>query len=209
MPEAVGAAESTALRTLEELNKRKPGNELGQEQFLKILMTQLANQNPMEPVNDTEFIAQLAQFSSLEQLQSLNEKMDMENTRNLVGKYVYVEVKNASGQTEWLTGKVEGVLKVDGVDHVVIGGELYPTSKVVGVLDSDLFEAEDTHAEDLLSVTSTSLIGKTITAAYLGEDGASATLTGVVEKIVIRNGMVYALVEGREIPVSDIEEISL
>lgn len=208
MPEAVIGASGVPLRTLEEMNKRKPTTELGQEQFLKILMTQLANQNPMEPVNDTEFIAQLAQFSSLEQLQSLNEKMGTENVRNLVGKYVYVEVQGPNG-TEWLPGKVDGVVKVDGVDHVIIEGELYPASKVVGVLDSDLFETEDTQAQDMLSVSSTSLIGKTITAAYLGEDGASATLTGVVEKIVIRNGMVYALVEGREIPVSDIEEISL
>lgn len=208
MPEAVGAAHETTLRTLEELNKRTPGNVLGQDQFLKILMTQLANQNPLEPVNDTEFIAQLAQFSSLEQLQALNAKMDTENTRSLVGRYVYVEVENASGQTEWLTGKVEGVVQVNGEDHVIIAGELYPASKVVGVLDSGLFETEDTQGQDLLSVSSTSLIGKTITAAYLGEDGPTA-ITGVVEKILIRNGMVYALVGNREIPVSDIEEISL
>lgn len=47
-------------------------NDLDKDAFLKLLVTQLANQNPLNPVEDKEFIAQLAQFSSLEQIQSLN-----------------------------------------------------------------------------------------------------------------------------------------
>lgn len=56
------------------------GNQLGRDAFLKLLTTQLAHQDPFDPVQDTEFIAQLAQFSSLEQMSNLNEvfakKMD-------------------------------------------------------------------------------------------------------------------------------------
>lgn len=55
-------------------------NQLGRDAFLKLLTTQLAHQDPFDPVQDTEFIAQLAQFSSLEQMSNLNEtfgkKMD-------------------------------------------------------------------------------------------------------------------------------------
>ena len=47
-------------------------NNLDKDAFLKLLVTQLANQNPLNPVEDKEFIAQLAQFSSLEQMQDLN-----------------------------------------------------------------------------------------------------------------------------------------
>ncbi len=46
---------------------------LGKDQFLQLLVTQLKNQNPLDPMKDTEFIAQLAQFSSLEQLVSIRE----------------------------------------------------------------------------------------------------------------------------------------
>jgi len=46
---------------------------LGRETFLKLLVTQLANQNPLQPQPDGEFLAQLAQFSSLEQLQEMRQ----------------------------------------------------------------------------------------------------------------------------------------
>jgi len=52
------------------------GAELDQETFLNLLITQLQNQDPLNPQESQEFVAQLAQFSSLEQLMTLNEGMD-------------------------------------------------------------------------------------------------------------------------------------
>lgn len=49
---------------------------MGKEDFLTLLVTQLQNQDPLNPDDPTEFTAQLAQFSSLEQLFNINESMD-------------------------------------------------------------------------------------------------------------------------------------
>lgn len=55
---------------------KAPGNDLDKDAFLRLLTTQLAHQDPLNPMEDQEFIAQLAQFSSLEQMQNVNENIE-------------------------------------------------------------------------------------------------------------------------------------
>ena len=71
---------------------------LGKDAFLKLLVTQLQHQDPLNPLDDKEFIAQLAQFSSLEQMNNISEgitslvkktqEQDMLNSVNYIGKEV-------------------------------------------------------------------------------------------------------------------------
>ncbi len=72
-------AQSQFLDKLDENNKTdklKLNQEMGRDQFLNVLLTQLANQNPLDPLKDKDFIAQMAQFSSVESMQALNESFD-------------------------------------------------------------------------------------------------------------------------------------
>lgn len=61
----------------------KPKNDLDKDAFLRLLTTQLANQDPLNPIEDREFIAQLAQFSSLEQMQNLNKTISVKSEEML------------------------------------------------------------------------------------------------------------------------------
>ena len=69
MSNVTAANQASNVRTLEELNRtRNTGKSLGQDDFLKILVAQMANQDPLEPTGNAEFLAQMAQFTMLEQL---------------------------------------------------------------------------------------------------------------------------------------------
>ena len=77
-------------------------NGIGQEDFLKILLTQLSYQDPLKPMDNQEFIAQMAQFTTLEQTKQLNDRIDsllsIESSNQsigLIGKTV--EINTSSG----------------------------------------------------------------------------------------------------------------
>ena len=66
-----------AITTVTSSTSALQGNSMGMEDFMKILLTQLTYQDPLKPMDNQEFMAQMAQFTSLEQTQELNEKMGL------------------------------------------------------------------------------------------------------------------------------------
>ncbi|NLZ53281.1 MAG: flagellar hook capping protein [Thermoanaerobacteraceae bacterium] len=78
---------------------------LGKDDFLKLLVTQLRYQNPLEPMDNKEYIAQLAQFSSLEQMQNLNLQLANLSAIGTIGKTAkaVVEQKEIEGTVKGVT----------------------------------------------------------------------------------------------------------
>jgi len=67
-----GTTNATAVQSTKSATATLESDGLGRDAFLQLLMTKLKNQDPTNPETDTEFLAQLAQFSALEQLTSIN-----------------------------------------------------------------------------------------------------------------------------------------
>jgi flagellar basal-body rod modification protein FlgD len=111
-------------------------NALGKDAFLRILVTQMKNQNPLEPLKDTEFIGQMAQFSSLEQLTNLNQTMtqfvggsgsqSLGDHADLIGKKIFWE-QDANGVPE----SGEGIVKAVSIKN----GEMIVELETDGVKD--------------------------------------------------------------------------
>jgi flagellar basal-body rod modification protein FlgD len=110
---------------------------MDRDAFLKLLVTQLQNQDPTKPLDDTAFVSQLAQYSSLEQMTNMSEglttlsQMQLTNQAlSLVGRTV--ELNNASGGAN-ITGKVESIKFESGVPVLVVGGKEYQLADVLSV----------------------------------------------------------------------------
>jgi flagellar basal-body rod modification protein FlgD len=108
------------------------GSSLGQSDFLNLLIAQLKNQDPLNPMKDTEFIAQLAQFSSLQQMSSLNTTMsafaiqqNYVNAINMVGK----QITTSDGKS----GVVTKVGFDSGNISIYVGENKYAMNDITGV----------------------------------------------------------------------------
>lgn len=120
-----------------------PTQELDRDAFLKLLVTQMQNQDPMNPTQNEDMIAQLAQFSSLEEMQGVNENLvalavlqqgnalleQMTGSSALIGK----EVTWTDAEGAEHTGLVDSVRVRDGEALLSIGGEEVPLMQVTGV----------------------------------------------------------------------------
>jgi len=116
-------------------NERKLGSELGKEDFLMLLVTQMQYQDPLEPTDNTEYVTQLAQFSELEAMQNLNETANNSTAYSLVGKEVLIQHENSAGDVVEFQGTVQLVTIQNGDAYVTVDGERYPYSEVVQVID--------------------------------------------------------------------------
>ena len=180
-------------------NRTIGGSSLSQQDFLKILVAQMTNQNPMEPTSNTEFLAQMAQFALLESFQSLSAGFTQSQAYSMIGKYVYIQ--DSEGM---VFGKVDGVVNEKGVNYLLIGGETYNAAMVVGVMDANAMEV---NLDDKI-LQGANLIGKTVTAVIKDDEGNDTTVTGTVEKLIIKDKSIFAVVDGQNISISDITEIA-
>lgn len=105
----VSSSNSVSTQTMGATKLTEPQNTLGKDAFMRILVTQMKNQNPLEPLKDTEFIGQMAQFSSLEQLTNLNQAMNQ--FVGLQGKQSLTEHADLLGNTVYWEQEVNGQLQ--------------------------------------------------------------------------------------------------
>lgn len=103
---------------------------LGKDEFLNLLVKQMQYQDPLNPSNDTEFIAQMAQFSSLEQMQNLNDSFSTFQAYSMAGKYA-----TANYGMETIEGYVESITKVKGTTYAVIDGTTVDIKDIYKVTD--------------------------------------------------------------------------
>jgi flagellar basal-body rod modification protein FlgD len=113
-----------------------PGGSLGKNEFLNLLVTQLSSQDPLNPMDSSESIAQLAQFSALEQMQNLNGQIEaMRKSSGLVDAMLIQDqnVELTLNNGTQVKGVVENMTWQDGDMILQINGQAYPMAKLSGM----------------------------------------------------------------------------
>lgn len=104
-------------------------NDLGQDAFLQLLLTQLQYQDPLNPMEDTQFIAQLAQFTSLSELQQLNATMTsslLTSASSMIG----LTVTGTDDKGNVLNGVVEAAILSDDTVYVCTSAGNIPVANI-------------------------------------------------------------------------------
>ncbi len=193
----------------EKINER---SELDKDAFLKLLVTQLQNQDPTKPMEDREFIAQLATFSSLEQMQNLNKSSSEANANNMVGKFVSTEVYNTTlGKVEEKGGYVIGTRK-SGDDlflQLEDGSEMNYTDVKKVYTDSTINSQLSGLQNSLNMAENLNLIGKSVQCYTYDSNGKiNGYVEGTVDSVKFKNGNAILTIDNKEIPASGIFTIS-
>lgn len=194
---------------------------LGQDAFLQLLATQLQYQDPLDPMDSTAFVSQLAQFSELEQMTNMNQTLQTStqylaslnnfSATGLIGKQVLVtgdSVQLTEGSSTTVTYNLDGEAAQVTVQIMDAAGNVVRTiqagAQAAGV-QNITWDGLDENGnamgagEYTYTVTATAADGAAVTSAAY----AQGTVTG----IQFDNGAAYLTVNGQEVPLSAIIQI--
>jgi len=138
IPNPTQALDNIASASVKPAAERAKQEALGQADFFKLLTTQLASQDPLEPMDDTAFIAQMASFSELEMTSQMNDNLErfvsmqqFQASHGYIGKKVTVSALNEKGEN--ISGVAEAVARDDGETRVFVDGRGYNVDTVFKV----------------------------------------------------------------------------
>lgn len=198
------------------VSKTNTTRTLGKDDFMKMLVAQLQNQDPLKPLDGTDFAAQLAQFSSLEQLSNLNTElkniglnqmaMNYSQSVNLIGKNVVTNSGNsitANGSTIDLNYKLAKDAKTVTISIFSKDGKLVKT------WDETAQKAGMNKATwDCSGVDKGDYTFRVIAKDTQGQAVSVDTMTtGLVTAVHFRNNQILVTVNGKDVPLGNIIEV--
>ena len=202
-----------------------PVQELGKDEFLQMLITQLRHQDPMDPMKDNDFISQMAQFSSLEQMTNMNENL----TENLNWNYLLSQTINNTMATSLLGRQVKAA-----------GNETYLSEDGAAKLNYKLGAFAETVTIDIFDGSGVKVASHTLNKIGAGDqifewDGktlsgdqaqagtytyavsakgpsdenivATPYMLGIVEGVQYVEGQAYLIVDGIKVSLGDVIEV--
>lgn len=148
-----------------ENGKDSSKNTLDMNDFFSLMVAQMSNQDMYNTMDDTQFIAQMAQFSMVQALSDLSTLTTTNYSVNLIGKEVALAAYNDDGSVSSINGIVEGVTLYNGSAQIVVDGKNYGLSSIMAVREPTIIipDTEVKNTEDTTDTEETTGTGSTDT----------------------------------------------
>jgi len=191
-------------------------NTIGKDDFFKMLLAQIQNQNPLNPIDGADFAAQLAQFSSLERLGNINDQLETMNlyqasvnnaqSLNLIGREVTAkgDVLKVEGEPVDLTYNLSGYAKKVSIKIYNEKGSLVDTLEF-----GNQKEGRNSVVWDCNNVSKGNY---TFDVSAIDDNGDNVDVdtmtTGVVAGVTFKNGSSYLSINGQDIAFGDVISVN-
>lgn len=130
----VNQLQNQTNKTQFELNRQNMGtNQIGKDAFLQLLLTQLQHQDPIEPVDNKEFITQQAMFTQIEKLDKINDTLDRSNYMAQVSSLVGKTVDIAQEGGDIVTGRINSIDFYQDSISLRIGDQEFSPSQITKI----------------------------------------------------------------------------
>lgn len=137
-----GKVVDTSATSLSDSTQKKTTNDsLDKQAFLQLLVAQMQYQDPLEPMDNTEYVSQLATFSELEAMNNLNDSMTLQRASQMVGQNVIMRTTSSTtGETYMTQGVVDYVVYESGKAYLAINEELFSIDDLDTILSDEYWE---------------------------------------------------------------------
>lgn len=167
---------------------REPNQAMDKNAFMQLLVTQLRYQDPLNPMDNQEMMAQMAQFTALEQMMNVATATNKQLAHSMIGNFVEYQYKNDAGQIQVATGKID-YIKTSGSEILLgIGEQEVKMEDIKSVLNAENIQSNSSAFE---------LIGKTVQAVKeeKGADGKTENflVEGEVLEVIMEASKPYVV----------------
>lgn len=182
-------------------------NMVSSDTFLSLLVAEMTNQDPMEPTSNTEFVTQMAQFTSLQYSKDAATYSQSNYASSLVGKTVTASKMDGSKQVT-KTGVVQSVMKNGDSYTIKIDGVSFELSNITSISESASSDtgSSNTSLGELIAKASM-MIGMSATVNPT-VNGGSLLDSGIITSIQVKDGQVRVIINDKGYALDDIVEVA-
>jgi flagellar basal-body rod modification protein FlgD len=184
---------------------------MGKDAFLRLLITQMQYQDPLDPVSDKEFVAQLAQFTALEQMQNMNRAISHQQAFAMIGMGVDGSAySEAHGRFIDVRGFVDSVVVRGGEPFLIVGNHEMAMKDVRQVIDDHTqMRIWNSINSNIATSQNLALIGQNVQVITRNGDGeATGYVEGKVEFIRFVDGVPMLVIGDQEVHAGEVIAIA-